>query len=48
LTLGAVLELTGYIYIGILGILILQDWLSLRKIIGNIWTVSGILIYAFI
>jgi len=48
LTLGPVLESTGYIYIGILGILILKERLSRRKIIGNILIVLGIFIYAFV
>lgn len=48
LTLGPVLESTGYIYIGILGILILKERLSRRKILGNILIVSGIFIYAFV
>lgn len=48
LTLGPVLESTGYIYVGILGILILKERLSRRKIIGNILIISGIFIYAFV
>jgi len=48
LTLGPVLESTGYIYIGILGVLILKEKLSKRKIIGNLLIVGGIFIYAFI
>src|SRR5674476_525676 len=48
LTLGPVLESTGYIYIGILGVLILKEKLSRRKIIGNVLIVGGILIYAFV
>jgi drug/metabolite transporter (DMT)-like permease len=48
LTFGAVLGSTGYIYIGILGMLILKEKLSRRKIIGNLLIVSGIFVYAFI
>ncbi len=48
LTLGPVLESTGYIYVGVLGMLILREKLSRRKIIGNLLIIGGILIYAFI
>lgn len=48
LTLGPVLESTGYIYVGILGMLILKEKLSRRKIIGNVLIVGGILVYAFV
>lgn len=48
LTLGPVLESTGYIYVGILGMFILKEKLSRRKIIGNLLIVGGIFIYAFI
>lgn len=48
LTIGPVLESTGYIYVGILGMLILKEKLSRRKIIGNLLIVGGILVYAFI
>jgi drug/metabolite transporter (DMT)-like permease len=46
--MGPVLESTGYIYVGILGMLILKEKISRRKIIGNLLIVGGILIYAFI
>jgi len=48
LTLGPVLESTGYIYVGILSMLILKERLSRRKIMGNVLIVGGILIYAFL
>ena len=48
LTMGPVLESTGYIYVGILGMIILKEKLSRRKIIGNLLIVGGIFIYAFI
>lgn len=48
LTLAPVLESTGYIYVGILGMLILKEKLSRRKIIGNLLIVGGIFVYAFI
>jgi len=48
LTMGPVLESTGYIYVGVLGMLILKERLSRRKIIGNLLIVGGIMIYAFL
>jgi drug/metabolite transporter (DMT)-like permease len=48
LTIGPVLESTGYIYIGVLSLLILKEKLSRRKILGNILIIAGIFIYAFI
>lgn len=47
LTIGPVLESTGYIYIAILGVLILKEKLSKRKIIGNIMIILGIFVFAF-
>ncbi len=48
LTLGPVLESTGYIYIGLLSFLILKEKLTKRKILGNLLIIAGILIYAFL
>lgn len=48
LTMGPVLESTGYIYVGVLGVFILKERLSRRKIIGNLLIVGGIMIYAFL
>lgn len=48
LTMGPVLESTGYIYVGLLGWLILKEKLTWKKVLGNILIVGGILIYAFI
>ncbi|WKY44811.1 EamA family transporter [Eubacteriaceae bacterium ES2] len=48
LTIGPVLESTGYIYIGVLSLLILKEKLSRRKLLGNILIIAGIFIYAFI
>lgn len=48
LTLGPVLESTGYVYIAILGVLILRERLSKRKIIGNIMIIIGIFVFAFL
>ena len=48
LTIGPVLESTGYIYIGVLSLLILKEKLSRRKILGNILIITGIFLYAFL
>ena len=48
LTLGPVLESTGYVYIAILGVLLLKEKLSKRRIIGNLLIIGGILIFAFL
>lgn len=45
-SLGPVLEASGYVYVGILGTLILKEKMSKRKIIGNIVIIAGILIFA--
>ena len=47
LTLGPVLESTGYIYIGILSFIILKEKMTRRKFLGNLLIIAGILIYAF-
>lgn len=46
LSLGPVLEATGYIYVAVLGTLILKEKLSRRKIIGNVLIIAGIVIFA--
>jgi len=48
LTMGPVLESTGYIYIAILGVLILKEKLNKRKIIGNAMIIIGIFVFAFL
>lgn len=48
LTLGPVLESTGYVYIAILGVLVLRERLSKRKILGNILIILGIFVFAFL
>lgn len=46
LSLGPVLEATGYIYIAILGTLILKEKMSKKKIIGNILIIIGIIVFS--
>ncbi|MCI5731708.1 MAG: EamA family transporter [Eubacterium sp.] len=46
LSLGAVLEATGYVYVALLGRLILKEKLGRNRIIGNLLIVIGILIFA--
>lgn len=48
LSMGPVLEATGYIYIAILSVLVLKEKLSPRKILGNVFIIVGVLIYAFL
>ena len=47
LSMGPVLEATGYIYIAFLSVLVLKEKLSFRRIMGNILIIAGVLIYAF-
>lgn len=44
-SLGAVLEATGYIYVTIFGVTIFKERLSRKKIAGLILILSGILIF---
>ena len=48
LSLGPVLEATGYIYVAVLGTLILKEKLSRRKIIGNVLIIAGIMVFALL
>lgn len=45
-SLGTVLESTGYLFVSVLGVLFLQEKLSRRKLLGLTIIVTGILIYA--
>lgn len=47
LSLGVVLETTGYLYVAVLGRLILKEKLDKYKICGNILIVIGIIIFSF-
>lgn len=44
LSFGPVLEATGYVYVAILGRLILKESFTVKKVIGNILIIAGILI----
>lgn len=46
LSLGVVLETTGYIYVAILGHLFLQEKITKRKFIGNLLIIAGIVVYS--
>lgn len=46
LSLGVVLEATGYVYVMIFGVTIFKETLNLKKIIALIMIIVGILIYA--
>lgn len=48
LSLGTVLESTGYIYVAILGHFILHEKMGKQKILGNGIIIAGILIFAFV
>jgi small multidrug resistance pump len=48
LSLGPVLEATGYVYVAILGATILKEKMSRRKIIGNALIVAGIAVFALL
>lgn len=44
LSLGPVLEATGYVYVAILGKLVLKEKFTVKKVIGNILIIVGILV----
>lgn len=46
LSLGPVLEATGYIHVALLSALFLREKLTAKKILGNALIVLGIVIYA--
>lgn len=46
LSLGAVLETTGYVYVAILGRLVLKERLDKYKIIGNAFIITGIIVFS--
>lgn len=45
LSFGPILESTGYVYITVLGFLFLKEKISLKKLIGNILIIAGILVF---
>ena len=46
LSLGVVLEATGYVYVAILGRLVLKEKLTKYRIIGNVLIILGIIIFS--
>lgn len=46
LSWGPVFEATSYVYIMIMGGMFLKEKITLRKIIGNIIIIAGIIVYA--
>ncbi len=43
LSLGPVLESTGYVYVAILSVLVLKEKMTRKKLLGNILIILGIL-----
>lgn len=48
LSMGPVLEATAYIYVGILGVLVLKEKMPKKKLLGNVVIIAGILIFALL
>ena len=46
LSLGPVLEATGYIWVSLLGMIFLKEKLNLNKIIGLVLIIGGIIVYS--
>ncbi|MDD4508522.1 MAG: EamA family transporter [Eubacteriaceae bacterium] len=46
LSLGPVLEATGYVYVAVLGALVLKEKATRKKVIGNGLIIIGIIIFA--
>lgn len=46
LSMGAVLETTGYVYVAILGRLVLKEKLDKYKICGNVLIILGIIVFS--
>ncbi len=46
LSMGAVLETTGYVYVAILGKLVLKERLDKYKVCGNLLIIMGIIIFS--
>ncbi len=48
LSLGPVLESTGYVYVAILSVLVLKEKMTRKKLLGNILIIIGILVCALL
>lgn len=46
LSMGSVIEATGYIYVTVLGAAVLKEKITKKKIIGNLIIIAGIIIYS--
>lgn len=46
LSMGAILETTGYVYVAILGRLVLKEKLDKYKICGNLLIIAGIIVFS--
>lgn len=46
LSLGPVLEATGYVYVAVLGALVLKEKATRKKVLGNALIIVGILVFA--
>ncbi len=46
LSFGPMLEATGYVYIALLGTFVLKEKMTVKRFIGNIMIIAGIVIYA--
>lgn len=46
LSFGPILEATGYVYVAIMGTMILNEKMTRNKLIGNILIIVGIIIYS--
>lgn len=46
LSLGVILEATGYVYVAVLGRIILKEKLGKHQVIGNLLIISGIIIFS--
>lgn len=46
LSLGMVLETTGYFYVTVLGVVILGEKLNMKKVVSLLMIIVGIMIYA--
>lgn len=45
LTMGTILESTGYLFVTILSRIFLQEKITSRRLLGNLFIISGVIIY---
>lgn len=46
LSMGVILESTGYVYVAILGWVILKEKMNRYKVVGNVLIIAGILLFS--